>query len=39
MNYFDIMIAIPLIWGIYKGFKKGFIIEIASFIALGLGIT
>ncbi len=38
MNYFDIMIAIPLVWGIYKGFKKGFIIEIASFIALGLGI-
>lgn len=38
MNYFDIMISIPLIWGVYKGFKKGFIIEIASFIALGLGI-
>ncbi len=38
MNYFDIIIIIPLIWGAYKGFKKGFIIEIASFIALGLGI-
>ena len=38
MNYFDIIIIIPLIWGGYKGFKKGFIIEIASFIALGLGI-
>jgi len=38
MNYFDIIITIPLIWGAYKGFKKGFIIEIASFIALGLGI-
>ena len=38
MNYFDIIILIPLIWGGYKGFKKGFIIEIASFIALGLGI-
>jgi membrane protein required for colicin V production len=38
MNYFDIILIIPLIWGVYKGFKKGFIIEIASFIALGLGI-
>jgi len=38
MNYFDIAIIIPLIWGAYKGFRKGFIIEIASFIALGLGI-
>ena len=38
MNYFDIVIIIPLVWGAYKGFKKGFIIEIASFIALGLGI-
>ncbi len=38
MNYFDIIIVIPLVWGIYKGYKKGFIIEMASFIALGLGI-
>lgn len=38
MNYFDIIIIIPLIWGAYKGYKKGFIIEIASLIALGLGI-
>ena len=38
MNYFDIIIVIPLVWGAYKGFRKGFIIEIASFIALGLGI-
>jgi len=38
MNYFDIIIIIPLIWGAYKGFKKGIIIEIASFIALGFGI-
>ena len=38
MNYLDVIIIIPLIWGIYKGYKKGFIIEISSFIALGLGI-
>lgn len=38
MNYFDIAISIPLIWGAYKGFKKGFIVEIASLIGLALGI-
>ena len=38
MNYFDIIIVIPLIWGAYKGFTKGFIIEIASLIALALGV-
>ena len=38
MNYLDIIIIIPLIWGAYKGFRKGFIIEIASLIALILGI-
>ena len=38
MNYFDIIIIIPLIWGAFKGFKKGLIIEIASLIALFLGV-
>lgn len=38
MNYFDIVFVIPLLWGAYKGFSKGFIIEIASFVALGLGV-
>ncbi|MBL4670339.1 MAG: CvpA family protein [Flavobacteriales bacterium] len=38
MNYFDIIILIPLLWGAYKGFKKGVIIEAASFVALGLGV-
>lgn len=38
MNYFDIIILIPLLWGAYKGFKKGLVIEIASLIALFLGI-
>jgi len=38
MNYFDIIIIAPLLWGAYKGFKKGFIIEIASLIALFFGI-
>lgn len=38
MNYFDIIIIIPLIWGAFKGFKKGLIIEVASLIALFLGV-
>ena len=38
MNYFDIIIIIPLLWGAFKGFKKGLIIELASLIALFLGV-
>lgn len=38
MNYFDLIFAIPLLWGAYKGFSKGLIISIASLIALLLGI-
>ena len=37
-NYLDIIIAIPLIWGCYIGFKKGLILELASLAALILGI-
>lgn len=38
MNYFDAIIIIPLLWAAYKGFKKGLIIEVASLVALFLGI-
>ena len=38
MNYIDIIFAVPLLWAIYNGFKKGFIIEIASLIAIILGV-
>ncbi|WP_462280510.1 CvpA family protein [Salinivirga cyanobacteriivorans] len=38
MNYFDLAIAIPLIWGVYKGFTKGFINSLATLAALVLGI-
>lgn len=38
MNYLDIIIAIPLLWAIYKGFTKGFIIALASLVALFAGI-
>jgi membrane protein required for colicin V production len=37
MSYLDIIIAIPLIWGLYRGFTKGFIIELATLVALCLG--
>ena len=38
MNYIDILICIPLVWGLYKGFTKGLIIEAASLVAFGLGV-
>ncbi|MDF2438848.1 MAG: hypothetical protein K0Q95_3224 [Bacteroidota bacterium] len=38
MNYIDIILCIPLIWGLYKGFMKGLIVEAATFIAFGLGV-
>jgi membrane protein required for colicin V production len=38
MNFIDIIIIIPVIWFIYKGYKKGFIIELASLAALILGV-
>lgn len=38
MNYIDIILCIPLVWGIYKGFMKGLIVEAATFIAFGLGV-
>ena len=38
MNYLDIILAIPLLWGLYKGVSRGIIKELASLIALILGI-
>ncbi len=38
MNFLDAIILVPLIWGAYNGFRKGLIIEIASLLALILGI-
>jgi membrane protein required for colicin V production len=34
MNYLDIAICIPIAWGLYKGFMKGFILEVAMLFAL-----
>ena len=38
MNYIDIIILIPLLWAGYRGFSKGFVIEVVSILALVLGI-
>ena len=38
MNFFDIIFIIPILWFAYHGFKRGLIIELASLLALGLGI-
>ncbi|MFA8434170.1 MAG: CvpA family protein [Marinifilaceae bacterium] len=38
MNFLDIILAIPLLWAVYKGFTKGLIVEVATLLALVLGI-
>ena len=34
----DIVLLIPLLWGLYKGFRKGLIVELASILAIILGV-
>lgn len=38
MNAIDIIFLIVLVWAIWTGFKKGFIIELFTFLALFLGL-
>ena len=38
MNYLDILLFIPLVIGAWRGFKKGFIIELFTLLALLVGI-
>ena len=38
MNILDIIICIPLLWGVYKGFTKGVIYEIFLLMALAVGV-
>lgn len=38
MNYLDIIIILLLIWGGWKGFRKGLIIELFTLFALFLGL-
>jgi len=37
-NWIDIVLGVLLLWSLIKGFRKGFIIELASLLALILGI-
>lgn len=38
MNFLDIILAVPLLWALYRGFRKGLVYMIASLAALVLGI-
>lgn len=38
MNILDIILAIPLLWALYRGFRKGLVYMVASLAALILGI-
>jgi len=38
MSYLDIILLLPLLWGAFKGFKKGLIIEVATLAALFFGL-
>jgi membrane protein required for colicin V production len=38
MNFLDIILLIPLIWFAYRGFSRGFVIELASLVGLIAGI-
>jgi len=38
MNKIDFILAVPLLWGAFIGFKKGFVLELASLVALILGV-
>lgn len=38
MNWLDLAIAVPVVWGLYKGYTSGFIMEIARIVALIAGV-
>jgi len=38
MNYFDYILVFPVLYGLYRGFTKGLILELASLVALVAGI-
>lgn len=38
MHWLDIILLIPILWGLYKGFTEGFIKELISFIAFGIAL-
>lgn len=38
MNYFDVIIIVLLIWAAYRGFNRGLVVMVATFIALIAGL-
>lgn len=38
MSYIDIILLLPLLYGAFKGFSKGLIVEIATLLALVAGV-
>lgn len=38
MHFIDILFIVPILWGAWKGFSKGFVIEVATLVALLLGV-
>lgn len=38
MNTLDFLLLVPLLWGLYKGFRKGLIFELTTFVALFAGV-
>jgi len=38
MHLLDIVLLVPLLWAVYRGFKKGLVIEITSLVSLFLGV-
>lgn len=38
MNFLDILILLPILYGAYKGFKHGFVIELFTLLAILVGI-
>lgn len=38
VNYIDIIILLFLLWGAFRGFSKGFIVELATLLGLVLGV-
>lgn len=38
MHLIDIIVGVPILWAIYKGLKKGLIVEVTGLVALVIGI-
>jgi membrane protein required for colicin V production len=38
MNFIDMIIALPLLWAVYRGFCRGFIVELAALVGFWIGI-